>query len=331
MARSRKARLLSRDLHGGLHNGLVALKCGITAARDLGSVDSLVIDYARQVELGRLAGPRIAAAGQPITVAGGHLAQSGRITSGVPDIRSAVREQISRGARVIKVMATGGISSAGDPGAQQFTLEELTAAVREAHGAGVQIAAHAHAAAGIKLALQAGVDTIEHAAYADEAALAMIVERGKTLVPTVSALNNIAEGRGIPAETVAKSLAARETYRANTAKAIGRGVRIAAGTDAGTALNPIGGLIDELEMYCARGMKPIDAIRSATVHAGSLVSAKLGIIESGWRADLVVVPDDPGDDLAVLREPLEVISRGRLASQSWLNETIEEVAEVVSG
>ncbi|HEY2041024.1 MAG TPA: amidohydrolase family protein [Jatrophihabitans sp.] len=314
-----------------LHNGLVALRSGITAVRDLGSVDRLVIDYARRVEQGTLIGPRIAAAGRPITITGGHCAQYGRTASGPDDAREAVREQVGAGARVIKVMATGGISTPGHPDAAQFTLEELTAAVNEAHNFGLQVAAHAHAAAGIRMALEAGVDTIEHAGFADEATLEMIKQYGRTLVPTVSALNNIADGAGIPADTVHKSLQARETYRANTAKAIDAGVRIAAGTDAGTALNPLGGLVDELEMYCQRGMSVVEAIRSATVNAGPLVQSQVGTIEVGFRADLLVVASDPRQDLAALRQPLAVIARGRRVPQSWLTETIDELAEVVAG
>ncbi len=314
-----------------LHNGLVALRSGITAARDLGSVDSFVIDYASHVERGLLTGPRIAAAGRPITITGGHCAQYGRTASGAVDVREAVREQIGAGARVIKIMATGGISTPGDPGRPQFTLEEMAAAVEEAHNFGLQVAAHAHSAAGIMLALAADVDTIEHAGLADEATLDMIKQQGKTLVPTVSALNNIADGLGIPAQTVHKSLRAREPYRASTAKAIQNGVRIAAGTDAGTALNPIGGLIDELEMYVECGMNAVDAIRSATVYAGPLVTENLGIIQAGYRADLVVVASDPRENLTALREPLNVIARGRVVSRSWVIETLEEIAGVVAG
>jgi imidazolonepropionase-like amidohydrolase len=314
-----------------LHNGLVALRSGITAARDLGSVDPLVIDYAARVDRGVLTGPRIVAAGKPITITGGHCAQYGRTACGPIDAREAVREQVASGARVIKVMASGGISTPGDPGSPQFTLEELTAAVQEAHKFGLQVAAHAHAAAGIRIALEAGVDTIEHAGFADEETLDLIKQYGRTLVPTVTALNNIADGVGIPAATVSKSLQARETYRANTAKAIERGVRIASGTDAGTALNPIGGLLDELQMYCERGMSTVDAIRSATVHAGSLIEPDLGTIEAGKRADLVVVAGDPRQDLELLRKPLEVIARGRRISQSWMDETICELAEAVVG
>ncbi len=313
-----------------LHNGLVALRRGVTSLRDLGSVDSTVIDYATQVKRGNLTGPRVIAAGRPITVTGGHCSQYGRTVRGLGDLREAVREQAALGAGVIKVMASGGISTPGDPSLAQFTLEEMRAAVDEAHRLGLQVAAHAHAAAAIELAVEAGVDTIEHAAFADDVTLDLMVRTDRTLVPTVSALNHIADHRGIPAETVRKSVDARETYRRNTRRAIERGVRIAAGTDAGTALNPIGGLVDELEMYCERGMSAIEALRTATVNAGLLIGPRLGMVERGYRADLLVVAEDPRDNIRTLREPIAVISRGRQLSQSWLDETIEDLVDAVS-
>lgn len=313
-----------------LHNGLVALRRGITSVRDLGSVDATVIDYANCVNGGRLVGPRVVAAGRPITITGGHCAQYGRTACGATDMRQAVREQVAAGAHVIKVMASGGISTPGDPSASQFTMEEMVAGVEEAHRLGRQVAAHAHAAAAIAVAVEAGVDSIEHAGFADAETLELLRSRDVTLVPTVMALNRIAEGAGIPSDTVAKSLAARETYRASTQAAIGAGVRIAAGTDAGTALNPLGDLVDELDMYCERGMQPDAALRAATVNAGRLIAPDVGMIEVGLQADLVVVRDDPRRDLSTLRDPVAVVSRGRRISLGWLDETIAELADVVT-
>jgi imidazolonepropionase-like amidohydrolase len=204
-------------------------------------------------------------------------------------------------------MATGGISTPGNPGVQGLNLDELTAAVEEAHKLGARTAAHAHSPEGIKAALGAGIDTIEHAAFADDEAFEMLKSSGTTLVPTVSALNNIAAGVGIPDDTVEKSLAARATYRANTARAIGAGVKIAAGTDAGTAFNPIGGLVDELEMYVTGG-----------------------VIAPGYRADLLVLAEDPRAGLAALRRPVRVVARGRMLDPAWLDTTIEEYASVLA-
>jgi imidazolonepropionase-like amidohydrolase len=314
-----------------LHNGVSALAHGITSVRDLGCVDSLVLDYAAYVEKGLLTGPRVTAAGRPLTTTGGHCSQYGRVASGATDVREAVREQMAAGATVIKVIASGGISTPGDPNRPQFTDEELAAAVDEAHRLGLRVAAHAHAPIGIKMAVRAGVDSIEHAGFADDEAIAMLVEHGTALVPTVVALNHIAEGVGIPAATVRKSLEARERYRASTQRAIESGVTIAAGTDAGTALNPIGDLHDELDMYCERGMTALDAVRAATVNAGRLLGTGVGVVEVGRPADLLVVADDPREDVTALRTLSRVISRGRLISQTWLADTEDELSEAVTG
>lgn len=313
-----------------LHNGLLALRAGITSVRDLGSVDHLVLEYAAHVRAGTVTGPRVTAAGRPITITGGHCAQYGLVADGPVAMRTAVRAQIAAGAPVVKLMATGGISTPGNPGLPGLNLDEMTAAVEEAHKLGARVAAHAHSPAGITAALTAGVDTIEHAAFADDGALESLKRAGTTLVPTVSALNNIAPGTGIPDDTVEKSLAARETYRANTARAIRAGVHIAAGTDAGTAFNPIGGLIDELDMYRAGGMSAYEAVRSATVHTGPVLGERTGIIAPGYRADLLVLHADPRADLAPLRSPVRIISRGRVLDPERLGETIEEYAGVLA-
>lgn len=317
------------------HNGLLALRAGITSVRDLGSVDGMTLDYARQVNSGELLGPRVVAAGRPITMTGGHCADYGRIANGPDDVRLAVREQLAAGAGVVKLMATGGISSPGNPGLPQLGVQELAAGIEEAHKAGVLVAAHAHAPQGITNAIAAGVDTIEHAAFAEDDNYRQMIDAGVTLVPTVTALNPIESGLGIPAATVEKSLKARETYRANTAKAIAAGVRIAAGTDAGTAFNPIGGLLDELIMYVDRGMSTAEALRTATVTAGTLVrrageDAPVGVLAVGARADLVVAERDPREGLEVLRRPVGVIVAGRQVDLGWVDRTLAEVTPVLA-
>jgi imidazolonepropionase-like amidohydrolase len=317
------------------HNGLRALRAGITSVRDLGSADGMTLDYAEQVNSGDLVGPRVVAAGRPITMTGGHCADYGRIADGPDDVRLAVRQQLAAGAGVVKLMATGGISSPGNPGLPQLGVAELAAGVEEAHNAGVLAAAHAHAPQGIANAIEAGVDTIEHAAFADDDNHKLMIAAGVTLVPTVTALDPIADGIGIPAATVAKSLKARETYRANTAKAIAAGVRIAAGTDAGTAFNPIGGLLDELMMYVERGMSTTEALRAATVIAGSLVrragdDGRIGVVAVGARADLLITERDPRADLEVLRRPSRVVVGGRPVDLGWVGRTLEETTPVLT-
>lgn len=314
-----------------LHNGLLALRAGITSVRDLGSIDHLVLEYAGHVRAGVVTGPRVTAAGRPITPPGGHAARYARVASGPDEVRAAVREQLAAGAPVVKLMATGGISTPGDPGAQGLSQDEMTAAVAEAHRAGTRVAAHAHSPAGIAAAVRAGVDTVEHGAYADDETVDLLVRTNRTLVPTVSALNPIAPGLGIPEDTVAKSLAARETFRASVARAVRAGVHVVAGTDAGTAFNPIGGLVDELELYQAAGMSAFDALRSATVEAGPVVGDRVGVIAPGHRADLIVVGSDPRVDLSALRSPVRVIARGRALDRAWLDDTLAEYAGVLAG
>jgi len=317
------------------HNGLLALQAGITSVRDLGSADRMTLDYGQQVSSGRLLGPQVVAAGRPITMTGGHCADYGRVADGAAEVRLAVREQLAAGAGVIKLMATGGISSPGNPGLPQLGVDEMAAGVAEAHQAGVRVAAHAHAPQGIANAIEAGVDTIEHAAFADDDSYARMLAAGVTLVPTVTALDPIADGIGIPAATVRKSLAARETYRVNTGRAIAAGVRIAAGTDAGTAFNPIGGLLDELNTYVELGMSTIEALRSATVTAGSLLTRAgaatgPGVLAVGAPADLLVAAADPRADLEILRRPQAVLVAGRVVDLEWVARTLDELARVLA-
>ena len=312
-----------------LHNGLLALRAGITSVRDLGSVDHLVLEYGRHVRAGAVTGPRVAAAGRPLTPPGGHAARWALVADGPDEVRAAARDQLAAGAPVVKLMATGGISTPGDPAAQGLGQAEMTAAVEEAHRHGASVAAHAHNPAGIIAALRAGVDTIEHGAFLDDESTELLVGTGRTLVPTVSALNPIAPGLGIPEDTVAKSLAARDTFRASVARAVRAGVHIVAGTDAGTALNPIGGLVDELDLYRAAGMTDFDALRSATVGAGPLLGERVGVIARGYRADLVAVESDPRSDIAALRKPMRVFARGRALDLAWLDDTLAEYVGVL--
>ncbi len=313
-----------------LHNGLLALRAGITSIRDLGSVDHLVLEYGRHVRAGAVTGPRVAAAGRPITPPGGHAARHALVADGPDAVRAAVLAQLAGGAPVIKLMATGGISTPGDPGAQGLGQAEMTVAVEEAHRHGALVAAHAHSPAGIIAALRAGVDTIEHGAYVDDEAIDLLISTGRTLVPTVSALNPIAPGLGIPEDTVTKSVAAREIFRASVGRAVRAGVHIAAGTDAGTAFNPIGGLADELDLYVAAGMTPFDALRSATVSTGPVLGERIGMIVPGYRADLIAVEADPRADIAALRRPARVFARGRALDPAWLEDTLAEYAGVLA-
>ena len=300
-----------------LRTGLLALAHGITAVRDLGCVDESVIEYGRRTATGAVLGPRVLACGRWICMTGGHGWEYGREADGPDDVRRAAREQVRARAGVIKLMATGGLSTPGSADSVELTYEELLAGVEEAHHAGLTAAAHAHARAGIENAVRAGIDTIEHAAFADDERVELMRAHDVTLVPTLVALDHVRPGSGVDDEVVAKSEAARETFLRNVGRAIRGGVRVGAGTDAGTALNPIGLLADEIAHYARLGLSTTDALRSATVVGGSLIGPELGRVAEGWHADLVVFRRDPREDLRILRRPDLVVTRGRLVDPAW--------------
>jgi imidazolonepropionase-like amidohydrolase len=307
---------------GLLRNGLIALAHGITTIRDLGCVDTAVLDYGRLTAAGHVVGPRVVAAGRWIVMTGGHGWEHGREADGPDEVRRAVREQVRVRAGVIKLMATGGLSTPGSADAVELGPDELRAGVIEAHNAGLKVSAHAHAARGIENAIHAGVDSIEHGAFADERCLELLRQHDVALVPTLVALEHVRPGSGIDAEVVAKSEAARAPYRATIGRAMAAGVRIVAGTDAGTALNPIGLLAEELALYHRLGMTTTDAIRSATVAGGRLLGGGVGIVAEGAPADLAIFDRDPREDLDVLRRPRLVISRGVPIDVDWARRTI---------
>ena len=293
-------------------SGLRCLSAGIAAVRDLGCPDHTVIEYGRMVESGTALGPRVLAAGRALTAPEGHIARYSRVAQGAEELRRAAEEQLEGGAGVIKLMASGGFTSGTDPNMVAFGPDELEAAVATAHSAGVSAAAHAHSGAAVRTSLEAGMDTIEHAAYAGRATHERIAAAGATLVPTLHAVVAATpEGDPAGAERVAR-------FRESVATAIAAGTPIAAGTDAGTPNNPSGRLLEELLEYRALGMSDHDALRAATVVAGGLIGEGVGVLETGARADLIVVPRDPRRDVEALREIRFVIIGGRVIDHAAL-------------
>jgi imidazolonepropionase-like amidohydrolase len=252
---------------------------------------------------------------------GGHGWEYGREADGPDEVRKAVREQVRSRASVIKLMATAGVSTPGNAESVELGRDELSVGVREAANAGLKVAAHALAAAGIRNAVDAGVASIEHAAFAGREEIALMREREVAVVPTLVAVMNVRPGSGVDDEVVAKTEAVRETFYRNVEAAIRAGVVIAAGTDAGTALNPLGLLVDELKLYASMGLGAAGALKAATVTAGRLLGLPLGRIEPGTLADLVAVDDDPREDLERLRRPRLVIAAGRPVDPRWALKT----------
>ncbi|MGH2585040.1 MAG: amidohydrolase family protein [Dehalococcoidia bacterium] len=303
-------------------NARRTVEAGFTAVRDLGTVHGVSVALRDQVTAGRLPGPQIRAAAAVICITGGHGWMIGREADGADDVRKAVREQLKAGADCIKLIATGGVLTPGvDPRSPQLTEEELRAGVEEAHKAFCKVGSHAQATAGIKNAVRAGVDSIEHGIYLDDEAVEMMRERGTFLVATLVAPENISKfgiAAGVPAYMVEKSDRARAAHREGFQKALRAGVRIALGTDAGTPFNRHGENAEEIALMVECGMAPADALVAATRNAAELLDIldETGTVETGKRADLVIVDGDPFEDIRVLRRPEGIV--GVLKVGAWV-------------
>ncbi len=218
------------------------------------------------------------------------------------------------GADAIKMMATGGVITQGvEPGSPQFTLEELKAGAEEAHKAGRKIAAHAQGNEGIKNSLRAGFDTIEHGIYLDDEAISLLREKKAILVPTLSAPFNIMEKGekcGIPSFIIEKTRKVKDAHVASIKKAHKAGIPIASGADSGTPFNLHGENLKELELLVGIGLSPMEAIVSATrVAAETLgLGSRLGTLQPGKLADLIVVEGDPLKDIAVLQRKDKIVA-----------------------
>lgn len=288
---------------------------GVTTVRDLGSTGFAAIGLRDAVKSRLVPGPRMLCAGHLICMTGGHGWPFGREADGADGVRRAAREQLKAGADVVKMMATGGIMTAGvQPGAAQLTLEELLAGAEEAHKAGRKAAAHAQGMEGIRNAVLADIDSIEHGFYLSDEIIGMMLERGTYLVPTLSAAWAIArhgKEAGIPAWAVDKVMAIGGEQEKSLVRAMEAGVKIAMGTDAGTPFNDHGQNAQELALLVELGMSESEAILSATSRAADLLGLanEIGSISVGKVADLLVIEGDPLKDISVLcdREAIESV------------------------
>jgi len=284
-----------------------SLQAGYTTLRELASEHSANIHLARATALGLVSGPRIIAAGAGICITGGHSwTLGGRQADGADEMRRAVREQLREGAGCIKLIATGGVLTPGsEPGAPQMTPAELTAAIDEAHKAGRRVAAHAHGTEGIKNAVRAGIDSIEHGSLLDDEAVELMLERGTYLVPTASVHHNyrrMGRGTGTPDYIVDKIERLAESQDRSIRMAIKAGVKIAAGTDAGNLHTHHGKNAQEIRLLHEFGLSSLDALRAATSRAADLLdlAGETGSLRPGLSADLIVVSGDPFTDLSIL-------------------------------
>ncbi|MEF8780511.1 MAG: amidohydrolase family protein [Haloferacaceae archaeon] len=292
-----------------------ALKTGVTTVRDLGSRDTLAIDAGNAVAEGTLEGPRVVAAGENVVMTGGHGHWFGREADGPAEVRKAVREQLKAGADVVKCMATGGVLTSGaQTGAPELTPAELEALVEAANAKAVPTAAHAHGDRGIENAVRAGITSIEHGTFMSRESAELMAERGTFWVPTASALHGIVDhgvGAGIPEEAVDKAKEAAEAFDDAFDNALAAGVTVAMGTDAGTPFNFFAEIPQELQYLVQHGLSPAGALEAATVNAAELLGLDdVGRVAPGYRADLVVLDDDPNEDASVWESPAAVFANG---------------------
>ncbi|KAB1194051.1 amidohydrolase family protein [Haloferax sp. MBLA0076] len=292
------------------------LEAGVTTVRDLGSPGDLATSAKAAVADGDVPGPRVLAAGENVVMTGGHGHWFGREADGPNEVRKAAREQLKRGADVVKCMATGGVLTEGAvTGAPELTEDEIRALVDAASAKGVPTAAHAHGEEGIKNAARAGITSIEHGMFMDEEAAQLLAENGTYWVPTASAVLEIVEhgiDAGIPEEAVAKAEDAAERFEVAWEHALDAGVKIAMGTDAGTPFNEHGqNALREMELMVDYGLSPAEALDAATVSAADLLGLDdVGKVAEGYVADLVVLADDPSDDASAWRTTEQVYRAG---------------------
>ena len=286
----------------------------------------LLLDVAlmKAIDMGWIEGPRIVPAGHAISPTGGHLdptmfqacaphvlpltVEEG-IANGVAEVRKAVRYQIKYGARVIKVSASGGVMShTGPAGARQYSTEELEAIVDEAHRAGLKVAAHCHGDEAIRVAIECGIDCIEHGSLMSDETLDLMIERGTFLVATTYLADGMDVSHAAP-ELQAKAAEVFPRARQTISKAIQRGARIACGTDAPAI--PHGRNAKELVALVDRGMTPAQAIHAATTVAAELIDVDdRGRLAEGLLADIIAVPGDPLADITMHRV-------GLLRDEGW--------------
>lgn len=298
------------------------LAAGFTTLRDVGSDSESVFAVRNAIDRGRMIGPRILVSGSSVAVTGGHADETPIGSTGDPEkrlvdgtcdgpieCRKAVRYQFKLGADLIKFTSTGGFGSNTDLDPQLYP-DEIQAIVETAHMLGMKATTHAYSAVAIKDAIRAGVDSIEHGFLLDDEAIQMMKKAGTWLVPTLSASYPPPIFR-IPNPP---SVQLRNEYRAFE-RAYAAGVRIAFGTDAGTFTH--GDNAKEFELMVGFGMKPMDAIHSATVSTAELfgIAEEAGTLESGKLADLIAVAGDPLENISALREIDFVMKSGTVAKR----------------
>ena len=316
--------------YNALANAHKTLRAGFTTVRNLGDEHGVTLALRDAIRAGKVVGPNIVDAGRSISTTSGHMDAAlgyredfrevlhahDNLCDSVESCRRAVRIQVGRGVDVIKIATTGGVNSQVGAGlGQQMFNDEARAIVEAAKLYGKKVAVHAHGADGIKVALMAGVDSIEHGTMLDDECIALMVKAGTYYVPTLSTVNGYIERLATNPEAYSPEVRAKVEWRIRVTgeslrKSVPKGVKIAFGTDAGVSKH--GRNADELELMVKYGMTPASVLQAATVNAADLLGlqADVGTIEPGKRADLIAVDGDPLSDVTVLKRVPFVMKDG---------------------
>jgi imidazolonepropionase-like amidohydrolase len=315
----------------GARNARITLEAGFTTVRNLAADGYSDIALRDAINAGDVPGPRMFASGPALSITGGHWDQNylaphfaftnDGVADGVEQVMKRVRENIKYGADVIKVMATGGVISQGDnPAFAQYSLAEMKAIVETAHGLGRKVAAHAHAAVGIKNAVLAGADSIEHGSYINDEEIQLMKEHGTYLVPTVALEDWVIENMqalGWTPNMMEKGRTVIPIAQKNVSHAFRSDVKVALGTDAGVYAHGLNG--HEFGKMVQMGLTPLQSIQAGTVNAADLLgwTDKIGTIEAGKWADIVAVDGDPLQDVTTLEHVKFVMKGGEVIKNEY--------------
>lgn len=315
----------------GARNARVTLEAGFTTVRNVNAYGYADIALRDAINAGDVPGPRMLVSGPALSITGGHADQNylapqfgfsnDGVANGVEGVMAKVRENIKYGADLIKIMATGGVVTEGDdPAFAQYSPEEMKAIVETAHALGRKVAAHAHATVGIKYAMLAGVDSIEHGSYIDDEGIQLMKEHGTYLVPTVYLEDWLMQNLptlGWTPNMMEKANTLIPIASKNLSHVFKSGVKVAFGTDAGVYPHGLNG--HEFGKMVEMGLTPLQTIQAGTVNAADLLgwSDRVGTIEAGKFADLVAVDGDPIANVHVLEQVRFVMKGGEVVKNEY--------------
>lgn len=298
-------------------SALSYLSKGITSVRDLGSPEDACLHIADAITAGKFKGPRIFGSGQSIIITGGHDPFHGIMADGPWEVLKAVRTQAAKGAKVIKISATGGVYGKEEgEGVEDVELrqEEINIIVDEAHRRNLRVTAHAIGESGIQGCIDAGIDCIEHGHCITEKMAVEMQEKGIALVPTFYIYQHLSSTETVPSYAREKSKHIIGQHREALKWAREKGVLIGAGSDAGSPFAPHPLLLQEIIALTGGGLTNVEALTAATYSAAKIVGIedRLGSVKKGMLADLVLVSGDPCKELKILESPMLVLKDGRI-------------------